>query len=316
MAERKKNLFDPPEEDSGLATGLLDFFFPAAHAQHNKYTAKLDLDNVWTSQELTGPQATGRNRGIVQSYRHPVLRKRTGYDKGFRLDLTSRLRRNTPEYEAGEDRWGTSQLVNVHHYDSSKTGAAGVSSQRIQAGRVATIKVGEDGTINFFRGIDQKDIERVQDAALNNYNSGRKTFDTGLGSNLGKIAAHVVVGDTDPDMTEAQIDYIVEKGVEVRFNPVTQNVMTTMDGRIIKNVPNGHAVEIGGRVYVVDSNWETKGITYYKSLRELPEKVRKNIRSLPFSTRLNFSGLKANGTLAAPWVRMMPPGYFGGGGKK
>ena len=316
MAERKKNLFDPPEE--GIGTGLLDFFFPAAHAQHNKYTAKLDLDNVWTSQELTGPQAqeTGRNRGIVQNYRHPVLRKRSGHDKGFRLDLTSRLRRNTPEWRRGVDRWGTSQLVNVHHYDSSKTGAAGVSSQRIQAGRVATIRAGKDGTINFFRGIDQPDIKRVQNAALNNYNSGKKTFQTGLGGELGKIAAHVVVGDTDPDMTETQIDYIRENGVEVRFNPVTQNVMTTVDGRIIKNVPNGHAVEIGGRIYVVDSNWETSGITYYKSLSELPEKVRKNIRSLPFSTRLNFSGLKANGTLAAPWVRMMPPGYFGGGGKK
>jgi hypothetical protein len=315
VAERKRNIFDPPEEDSGIATGLLDFFFPAAHAQHNKYTAPLDL-NVWTAPELTGPQATGRNLGIVQNYRHPVLRKKTGYDKGFRLDLTARLRKGTPEWRRGVDRWGTSQLVNVHHYDSSKTGAAGVSSQRLQVGPVATIRAGEDGTINFFRGIDQPDIKRVQNTALNNYNSGKKTFKTGLGGELGKIAAHVVVGDTDPDMTETQIDYIRENGVEVRFNPVTQNVMTTVDGRIIKNVPNGHAVEIGGRIYVVDSNWETSGITYYKSLSELPEKVRKNVRRLPFSTRLNFSGLKSDGTLAARWVRMMPPGYFGGGGKK
>jgi hypothetical protein len=312
VAERKKNLLDPPEEDSGIAAGLLDFFFPAAQAQGNEYTAKLDLRNVWNVPELTGKQATGRNQGIVQNYRQT----KTGGDKGFRLDLTAKLKANTPERKAGADRWGTSHIVNVHNYDSSKSGEKGVSKQRIQAGRVATIKSGRDGTINFFRGIDQPDIKRVQDIALKNYNAGNKTPETGLGKGINKHASHVVVGDTDPAMTKSQIDHIRKNGIVVRFNPITGNVMTTMDGRVIKNVPNGHAVSIGGRVYVVDSNWGTKGITYYKSLSELPEKVRKYIRRLPFSTRLNFSGLKANGTLAAPWVRMMPPGYFGGGGKK
>ena len=306
LRKQKKVLLDPDAKAGFLEAG------PILLAQYNRYTAPLDLRNVWNVPELTGKQATVRNKGIVQNYRQTKV----GGDKGFRLDLTARLKANTPEKAAGVDRWGTSHIVNVHNYDSSKSGAAGVSSQRIQAGRVATIKAGSDGTINFFRGIDQKDVGRVQDAALNNYNSGKKTFKTGLGSDLGKIAAHVVVGDTDPKMTQKQIDHIRNTGVVVRFNPVTGNVMTTVDGRIIKNVPNGHAVSIGGRVYVVDSNWETKGIKYYKSLSELPEKVRENIRRLPFSTRLNFSGLKADGTLAAPWVRMMPPGYFGGGGKK
>ena len=310
---KRRGLLDPTGGliDADVERGLLDVG-PRSLAQHNPYTAKLDLKNVWYSPELTGPQATGRNLGVVQNYRQT----KTGGDKGFRLDLTARLRKGTPEAKEGADRWGTKQLVNVHHYDSSKTGAAGVSSQRIQVGPVATIKAGKDGTINIFRGIDQPDIKRAQGKALSNYNAGNKTFETGLGKGLGKIAAHVVVGDTDPTMNRTQIDYIRKNGVEVRFNPVTQNVMTTVDGRIIKNVPNGHAVEIGGRIYVVDSKWETKGIKYYKSLSELPEKVRENVRRLPFSTRLNFSGLKANGTLAAPWVRMMPPGYFGGGGKR
>ena len=126
MAERKKSLFDPPEEDSGLATGLLDFFFPVAEA--NQYNAPID-PNVWYAEYLHGkkadPNVAGRYKDVRAGGR-PVMQ---------RFDLTARLR-------PGMSDPVTQGLTNTQLYDPvTRT----VNPSRIGVGRVGTLQ----GNIGF-----------------------------------------------------------------------------------------------------------------------------------------------------------------------
>ena len=119
MAERKKNLFDPPEE--GVGTGLLDFFFPVAEA--NKYNAPID-PNVWYTEYLHGKKAAPNVAGGYKSVRasgHPVMQ---------RFDLTARLR-------PGMSDPITKGLTNTQLYDPvTRT----VNPSRLGVGRVGTLQ--------------------------------------------------------------------------------------------------------------------------------------------------------------------------------
>ena len=282
MAERKKNLLDPPEEDSGIATGLLDFFFPAAHAQENMYTAKWDIyseqnpKGAWKIPQLTDKDSIARNPRVQTNYR-----SMGGYrgDVLARLDLQADLKPG----QGSVDRWGTRSVQNAQPYDFNKPASKALSSERVLVSRVITLGAGSDGNINFERAVNQGDRDRIYKKVQKNIAAGRDPY-----HKLGKQAKHGPIGRIDRTMTQAQINFIIKNGVRIVFNPVHQNVMTTVDGRVIKNVSNGRAITYGGSVYVVDQNWGTRGIQYYNSLSEMPKEMRENIKSGPLERKLKF----------------------------
>jgi len=150
-------------------------------------------------------------------------------------------------------------------------------------GRATPLKAGSDGTINFDKAVNQSDRTRVYNKVVDNIANGKSPY-----AGLGKQAQHGPIGQIDKNMTRAQIDHIRKNGVKIGFNPVTQNVMTTADGRVIKNVPNGRAVTYGNSIYVVDQNWGTRGVQYYNSLSEMPKEMRDNVKSGPLQKKLKF----------------------------
>tara|TARA_R100000656_G_scaffold45515_1_gene37217 strand:+ start:385 stop:1341 length:957 start_codon:yes stop_codon:yes gene_type:complete len=286
VAEKKKNLFDPPEEGSGLATGLLNFFFPAAQAQENMYTAKWDIyskqnpQGAWKIPQLTTKANIARNPRVQTNYR-----SMGGYrgDVLARLDLQADLDKRLKKQGVKSDRWGTRSVQNAQPYDFNKHPNKALSSERVLVSRVIPLKASSDGTINFDRAVNQKDRDRVYKIVTKNIANGQNPF-----TGLGKQAQHGPIGQIDRTMTKDQINFIRNNGVRIVFNPATQNVMTTVDGRVIKNVPNGRAITYGGSVYVVDQNWGTRGIQYYNSLSEMPKEMRENIKSGPLERKLKF----------------------------
>jgi len=299
MAERWENLFDPPEEeDSGIATGLLDFFFPAAQAQENMYTAKWDIfseqnpKGAWKIPQLTDKDSIARNPRVQTNYRSIG-----GYrgDVLARLDLQAELKPG----QGSVDRWGTRSVQNAQPYDFNKSVNKALSSERVLVSRAIPLGGGSDGNINFERAVNQGDRNRIYKKVLKNIAAGRSPY-----YKLGKQAKHGPIGRIDRAMTKAQINFIIKNGVEISFNPVTQNVMTTADGRVIKNVPNGRAVTYGGRVYVVDQNWGTRGVEFYNSVSEMPKDMRDNVKSGPLQKKLRFKvGSKSRGVWRNPWSR-------------
>jgi hypothetical protein len=293
VAEKKKNLFDPPEE--GIGTGLLDFFFSTAQAQENMYTAKWDIfseqnpKGAWKIPQLTDKASIARNPRVQTNYR-----SMGGYrgDVLARLDLQAELKPG----QGSVDRWGTRSVQNAQPYDYKLHPNKALSSERVLVSRVIPLIWGSDGNINFERAVNQADRTRLYKIVMKNIADGRNPFE-----GLGKQAKHGPIGRIDRTMTKAQINFIIKNGVEISFNPATQNVMTTADGRVIKNVPNGRAVVYGSRVYVVDQNWGTRGVEFYNSASEMPKDMRDNVKSGPLQKKLKFK-------FRNPWK-----GFFGGG---
>jgi len=296
VAERKKNLFDPPEEDSGLATGLLDFFFPAAQAQENMYTAKWDIyseqnpKGAWKIPQLTDKDSIARNPRVQTNYRSMG---------GYRGDVLARLDLQADLKPGRVDRWGTRSVQNAQPYDFNKPASKALSSERVLVSRVTPLKAGSDGNINFERAVNQGDRDRIYKKVQKNIAAGRDPY-----HKLGKQAKHGPIGRIDRTMTQAQINFIIKNGVEISFNPVHQNVMTTADGRVIKNVPNGRAVTYGGRVYVVDQNWGTRGVEFYNSASEMPKEMRDNVKSGPLQKQLKFKGGQGGAFIKSPTARI------------
>ena len=296
MAERKKNLFDPPEEDSGLATGLLDFFFPAAQAQENMYTAKWDIyseqnpKGAWKIPQLTDKDSIARNPRVQTNYRSMG---------GYRGDVLARLDLQADLKPGRVDRWGTRSVQNAQPYDFNKPASKALSSERVLVSRVITLGPGSDGNINFERAVNQGDRDRIYKKVQKNIAAGRDPY-----HKLGKQAKHGPIGRIDRTMTQAQINFIIKNGVEISFNPVHQNVMTTADGRVIKNVPNGRAITYGNRVYVVDQNWGTRGVEFYNSASEMPKEMRDNVKSGPLQKELKFKGGQGGAFIKSPTARI------------
>jgi len=296
VAERKRNIFDPPEEDSGIATGLLDFFFPSAQAQGNKYTAKWDIyskqnpQGTWNIPQLTDKDSIARNPRVQTNYRSMG---------GYRGDVLARLDLQADLKPGRVDRWGTRSVQNAQPYDFNKPASKALSSERVLVSRVTPLKAGSDGNINFERAVNQGDRDRIYKKVQKNIAAGRDPY-----HKLGKQAKHGPIGRIDRTMTQAQINFIIKNGVEIRFNPVHQNVMTTADGRVIKNVPNGRAVTYGGRVYVVDQNWGTRGVEFYNSASEMPKEMRDNVKSGPLQKQLKFKGSQGGAFTKSPTARI------------
>ena len=286
---KRRGLIDPTGGliDADVGRGLLDVG-PTSLAQANKYTAKWDM-GTWKIPQLTDKDSIARNPRVQTNYR-----SMGGYrgDVLARLDLQADLKPG----QGSVDRWGTRSVQNAQPYDFNKPASKALSSERVLVSRVTPLKAGSDGNINFERAVNQGDRDRIYKKVQKNIAAGRDPY-----HKLGKQAKHGPIGRIDRTMTQAQINFIIKNGVEIRFNPVHQNVMTTPDGRVIKNVPNGRAITYGNRVYVVDQNWGTRGVEFYNSASEMPKDMRDNVKSGPLQKKLKFK-------FSNPWK-----GFFGGG---
>ena len=297
---KRRGLLDPTGGliDADVGRGLLDVG-PTSLAQANKYTAKWDIfseqnpKGAWKIPQLTDKDSIARNPRVQTNYR-----SMGGYrgDVMARLDLQADLKPG----QGNVDRWGTRSVQNAQPYDFNKPASKALSSERVLVSRVTTLEAGSDGNINFERAVNQGDRNRIYKKVQKNIAAGRDPY-----HKLGKQAKHGPIGRIDRTMTQAQINFIIKNGVEISFNPVHQNVMTTNDGRVIKNVPNGRAVTYGNRVYVVDQNWGTRGVEFYNSASEMPKEMRDNVKSGPLQKKLRFKvGSKSRGTpRATPWSR-------------
>ena len=247
---KRRGLIDPTGGliDADVGRGLLDVG-PTSLAQANKYTAKWDM-GTWKIPQLTDKDSIARNPRVQTNYR-----SMGGYrgDVLARLDLQADLKPG----QGSVDRWGTRSVQNAQPYDFNKPASKALSSERVLVSRVTPLKAGSDGNINFERAVNQGDRDRIYKKVQKNIAAGRDPY-----HKLGKQAKHGPIGRIDRTMTQAQINFIIKNGVEIRFNPVHQNVMTTPDGRVIKNVPNGRAITYGNRVYVVDQNWGSRGVEF------------------------------------------------------
>ena len=286
---KRRGLIDPTGGliDADVGRGLLDVG-PTSLAQANKYTAKWDM-GTWKIPQLTDKDSIARNPRVQTNYR-----SMGGYrgDVLARLDLQADLKPG----QGSVDRWGTRSVQNAQPYDFNKPASKALSSERVLVSRVTPLKAGSDGNINFERAVNQGDRDRIYKKVQKNIAARRDPY-----HKLGKQAKHGPIGRIDRTMTQAQINFIIKNGVEIRFNPVHQNVMTTPDGRVIKNVPNGRAITYGNRVYVVDQNWGTRGVEFYNSASEMPKDMRDNVKSGPLQKKLKFK-------FRNPWK-----GFFGGG---
>ena len=289
---KRRGLLDPTGGliDADVGRGLLDVG-PRSLAQANKYTAKWDM-GTWNIPQLTDKDSIARNPRVQTNYR-----SMGGYrgDVLARLDLQADLKPG----QGSVDRWGTRSVQNAQPYDFKQHPNKSLSSERVLVSRVIPLKASSDGTINFDRAVNQADRDRLYKVVMKNIADGRNPFE-----GLGKQAKHGPIGRIDRTMTQTQINFIIKNGVEISFNPATQNVMTTADGRVIKNVPNGRAVVYGSRVYVVDQNWGTRGVEFYNSASEMPKDMRDNVKSGPLQKELNFRGGSGGAFTKSPTARI------------
>ena len=296
---KRRGLLDPTGGliDADVGRGLLDVG-PTSLAQANKYTAKWDIfseqnpKGAWKIPQLTDKDSIARNPRVQTNYR-----SMGGYrgDVLARLDLQADLKPG----QGNVDRWGTRSVQNAQPYDFNKPASKALSSERVLVSRVTTLEAGSDGNINFERAVNQGDRNRIYKKVQKNIAAGRDPY-----HKLGKQAKHGPIGRIDRTMTQAQINFIIKNGVEISFNPVHQNVMTTNDGRVIKNVPNGRAVTYGNRVYVVDQNWGTRGVEFYNSASEMPKEMRDNVKSGPLQKELKFKGGQGGAFTKSPTSRI------------
>jgi len=266
---RRRGLLDPTGGliDADVERGLLDV---GPRSLANLSNKGID-PKIWHSEYLYGKQA---HPDVVDKYKDLRTGGRTILG---RLDLTAGERAGKVDSLArasqGVPEGGKPALTNVHYYDS-KTDT--LSKDRIMVGRGVAYK----GDIGF--RVDQ--TERGATVA-----SGKKTANAGL---TGKAA---------PRMNEDQIKYLKKYGVEVRYNPKTQNAFTDLKNRVVRPF-NGFAWQEGRRAWLLDKNLSRKGITFYPSLSSMPEDLRKSVR--PGDIEYRFRGGSGGAFTKSPTVRI------------
>lgn len=252
------NLFNfKPEELKTVSSGLLDLVVPTAEA--NQYNKPIN-QNTWYAEYLHGKQASPHVEGQykkVKAGNNRVL---------VRLDLTAKERKGKQDNIARSSQGNPPRgpgLTNIHLFDED---SRKLKKERIGVTRGGALKGKIDWVVD-------------QSARSSTLKSGNKTANTG------------VVGTNFPKMTEKQIQLLKEKGVQLRYNPKTQNAFTDLQGRVVKPL-NGYVWSEGGRVYVLDKNWSKKGVKFYDTLSSLPEDIRKNIREgdKPFKFKRRSGG--------------------------
>jgi len=293
---RRRGLLDPTGGliDADVASGLLDVG-PRSLAQSNQYTAKWDM-GTWNIPQLTDKDSIDRNPRVATNYRNVTYKG----DVLGRLDLQADLK---PERGSVDrlgnriDRWGTRSVLNAQPFDMKAPVSTALSSERVLVGRVIPLKPSSDGSINFTRGVNQGDRNRIYKKVQKNIAAGRSPY-----YKLGKQAKHGPIGQIDRAMTKDQINWIKKNGVELRFNPVNQNAFTDMEGRVVRNIPGGRAVVDGHRVFVVDRNGGTGGVQFYNNASELPQNIRDNIKSGDMKYR--FTGGSGGAFTKSPTARI------------
>ena len=223
---------------------LLDFFIPRTEAHMFDRSPSPD---VWHSEYLWGDQAMP---GVVDKYTD----LRAGRNKILgRLDLTAGERKGMRDPLArasqGVPEGGKPALTNVHIYDP-KTKTFGKERVAVSFGQAYK------GDIGF--SVDQTARGATK-------RTGQKTANTGI------------TGSSAPRMTEKEIKTLKSRGVEVRYNPMTQNAFTDMKGQVVKPY-NGFAWQEGRRAWLLDKNWSTRGIGYYPTLESMPKDLRLSIK--------------------------------------
>ena len=252
---RRRGLLDPTGGliDADVERGLLDV---GPRSLANLSNKGID-PKIWHSEYLYGKQA---HPDVVDKYKDLRTGGRTILG---RLDLTAgeRAGKIDPLARAsqGVPEGGKPALTNVHYYDP-KTDTLG--KDRIMVGRGVAYK----GDIGF----------RVDQTARGaTKRTGQKTANTGI---TGKAA---------PRMNEDQIKHLKKHGVEVRYNPMTQNAFTDLKNRVVRPF-NGFAWQEGRRAWLLDKNLSRKGIKFYSSFSSMPEDLRKSIK--PGDIQYRFRG--------------------------
>ena len=226
-------------------------------AEANRYNKPID-PNVWYSEYLFGDKAAPNVAGRYKDVRAG------GSPVMQRFDLRAHTWKGMSDPI-------TQGLTNTQLYDPvTQT----VNPSRIGVGRVGTLQ----GDIGFRVNPGKRETTRKAGGK-------KKTAHAGL------------VGRAAPRMTEAQIDYIKKRGVELQFNPARMNAFITMDNRVPRPF-NGYAVTEGNRAYIVDKNWGTAGIDYYTK-DNFPKSLAKGIKK--GDVKYNLSGGSA---LHAPTTRV------------
>jgi hypothetical protein len=256
------NLFDY-DPLKALGSGLLNILAPTAEA--NEFNLPLDKD-TWYAEYLHGKQASpnvaGKYKDVKAGKNRVLVRlDLTAKERSGKEDSVARKSQNYPKRGPG--------LTNIHLFDED---SGKLKTERIGVTRGGALK----GNIDFV--VDQS-------ARNQTLKSGSKTANTG------------VVGNNFPRMTEEQIKLLKEKGVSLRYNPMTQNAFTDMQGRVVKPL-NGYAWSEGGRVWVLDENWSRKGVKFYPTYESLPEHIRSNIK--PGDMQYQFKNSRSGGSMGAP----------------
>mgnify|MGYP003149635306 CR=1 FL=1 len=265
---KRRGLLDPTGGliDADVERGLLDV---GPRSQANLFNKGID-PKIWHSEYLHGKQA---HPGVVDKYK--ALR---AYGKTIlvRLDLTAGERKGKTDALArasqgiAVDR--KPALTNVHYYDP-KTDTLG--KDRIMVGRGQALQ----GNIGF----------RVDQTARGaTVKSGKKTANAGIWGQASRL-------------NEDQVKYLKKHGVEIRYNPKTQNAFTDTKNRVARPF-NGYAWQEGTRAWVLDNNWSKKGIKFYPSLSSMPEDLRKSVK--PGDIEYRFRGGSGGAFTKSPTARI------------
>ena len=238
VSQFQQSLLEEPPQSHGL----LDFFIPQAEA--NMFNMPLD-PKIWHSVYLWGNQRLSNVAGNYKDIR-------AGNNRVFvRLDLTAGLRQGMDDPLARSSQGNPPRgpaLTNVHLFDEDKQK---LHRSRIGVTRGAALR----GFIDFI--VDETERKKTVE-------TGKKTANTG------------VAGTNHPRMTEAQIKLLKEKGISLSYNPYKYGAFVDINGRPVKPF-NGYAWAEGGRVYVLDKNWQRGGIRFYESFDKLPESTKKGV---------------------------------------
>ena len=297
------NLFDfKPEELKTVGSGLLDLVVPTTQA--NQYNAPLDPD-VWNSEYLYGRTRSPRVAGRYKQVEIPKEELERGNKRVLlRLDLTAGEKSGAEDKAARKSqakprkseratdsagrvlRGQDPGLTNIHPFDEEKRK---LKTERIGVTRGGAVK----GNIDWV--VDQS----ARKATVKNKN---KTANTGVAGEPAKFG-------------EEKIKLLKEKGVVIRYNPMERNAFVDLKGRPVKPL-NGYAWSEGGRVYVLDKNWSTKGVKFYPSLDSLPNDLRSTILDKDKPFRFSRKSGGGSGAIQKPATSMMGSNLIGVKGRK
>ena len=296
------NLFDfKPEELKALGSGLMDFVIPGAEA--NQYNTPLD-PNVWNSEYLYGKTRSPRVAGRYKEVTIPKEELKRGNKRVLlRLDLTASEKSKSEDRaarksqakprkadrvrdEAGKIRRGQDPgLTNIHPFDEKERR---LKTERIGVTRGGAVKGKIDWVVD-------------QPARASTVKTGNKTANTGVAGEPAKLS-------------EREVKLLKEKGVVIRYNPTERNAFVDLKNRVVKPFA-GFAWSEGGRVYVLDKNWSTKGIKFYPTLDSLPDNLRSTIKEgdKPFRFKRKSGG---GGAIQKSATSMMGSSLIGVKGRK